>query len=246
MRLLIFGSCVSRDAMRYAAPPRAVQLVDYYARSSLASLACEPLRQGGIDLGKLESPFQQRMVRRDHSKILFADIGRQAYDLMLMDLIDERFDVHVGPAGGCTISSEMRRVEPHIARWPGRILKSGSAEFLALWTDGWQRLVAALRATGRLDRLRVNAVLWSRRTQSGADFGDAHPEGRIDAANATLLVMYRVMARDLVPSQILSFDELLMRGADEHRWGRSPFHYVDSYYIELLRQLGIDGARLAD
>jgi Family of unknown function (DUF6270) len=37
-RLLIFGSCVSRDILNYPQAKAQFALVDYYARSSIASL----------------------------------------------------------------------------------------------------------------------------------------------------------------------------------------------------------------
>lgn len=227
--------------MRFAAPAVGVQLVDYFARCSLASLASEPLRRR-VDLGRLESPFQQRMVRRDHDKSLLGLLGRHDYDVLLMDLIDERFDVHVGPDGGFTLSNEMRRVDPRAARWPGQLLKSGSDEFMTLWHAGWQRLRDRLQEAGRLERVRLNAVRWAGRTASGGDFGAAHPPGKIDAANRTLAAMYEVIGRDLAPHQVLRFDDELLVGADDHRWGCSPFHYVKAYYVELLRRLGVGSA----
>lgn len=224
--------------MRYAMPPQEVQLVDYFARCSLASLGSEPLRRQ-VDLTRLESPFQQRMVRRDHDKTLLSQLGRLEYDVLLLDLIDERFDVHVGPDGGFTLTSEMRRVDPRAGRWPGQTLKSGSADFLALWRAGWERLRDTLQASHRLGRMRVNAVRWAERTAAGADFGNQHPPAQIAAANEALEAMYEIVARDLAPEQMLRFDDALLLGADAHRWGCSPFHYVDAYYLELLRRLGV-------
>lgn len=241
LRILIVGSCVSRDAMRYVARPDAAELVDYFARCSLASLASEPLRRQ-VDLGRLDSPFQQRMVKRDHTKSILGQLGRLDYDMLLLDLIDERFDVHVGPDGGFTLTSEMRRVDPRAARWPGQTLKSGSPEFMALWRTGWERLRDALSQAGRLERVRVNAVRWAACTASGADFGAAHPPAQIDTANATLAAMYEMIDEDLAPSQVIRFDDAVLLGADGHRWGRSPFHYVDAYYLELLRRLGVPAA----
>lgn len=231
--------------MRYVAPPTAVQLVDYFARCSLASLASAPLRRR-VDLDRLDSPFQQRMVRRDHTKALLGQLARLDYDILLLDLIDERFDVHVGPDGGFTLTSEMRRVDPRAARWPGQTLKSGSPEFMALWRTGWERLRDTLREAGRLERVRVNAVRWAECTGSGTDFGAAHPPEQIAAANATLASMYELIAGDLAPGQLLQFDDAVLRGADEHRWGRSPFHYVDAYYLDLLGRLGVPAALPAD
>lgn len=182
------------------------------------------------------------MVRRDHEKSLLGLLGRLDFDVLLLDLIDERFDVHVGPDGGFTLTSEMRRIDPRAARWPGQTLKSGSSEFMSLWRSGWYCLRDALNVVGRLPRVRVNAVRWAERTASGGNFGAAHPPAQIDAANRTLSAMYEAIACDLAPHQMLRFDDDMLLGADQHRWGCSPFHFVDHYYVELLRRLGVPAA----
>ena len=42
-KILIFGSCVSRDILNYPQANTQLVLVDYYARSSIASLGAKPI-----------------------------------------------------------------------------------------------------------------------------------------------------------------------------------------------------------
>ena len=60
----ILGSCVTRDAFEITTD---FKLVDYTARTSLASLATKSRIDSGI-LNNIKSTFQKRMVERDMTK----------------------------------------------------------------------------------------------------------------------------------------------------------------------------------
>ena len=62
-------------------------------------------------------------------------------------------------------------------------------------------------------------------------------ESRIANANCLLDKMYRRMSRDFGAEQFMQFPIELMRGAVNHRWGISPFHYIEDYYLVALDML---------
>src|SRR5262245_35612735 len=106
-RLLIFGSCVSRDIFNYPWAKTQLALVDYYARSSIASLGARTIEMPS-SVQNISSKFQRRMVERDIRKDFLNDLTRLQFDVLLIDLIDERFNLYVEPDGGaCTLSSEL-------------------------------------------------------------------------------------------------------------------------------------------
>ncbi|WP_442859273.1 DUF6270 domain-containing protein [Arthrobacter sp. CAN_A1] len=90
-RVLIFGSCVWRDAFKRL--DGSFNLVEYVARQSVISSASAPTKLLGT--GNLTSAFQIRSVRNDHRSSLFAELSSAAVttDLLLMDLVDERLGV---------------------------------------------------------------------------------------------------------------------------------------------------------
>ena len=49
--------------------------------------------------------------------------------------------------------------------------------------------------------------------------------------------LYNSEERSLPPENIMNFPKELMVGADEHQWGKSPFHYVTEYYESALNFL---------
>ena len=237
-RLLIFGSCVSRDILNCPEAKAQFALVDYYARSSIASLGARPIEMPST-VQNISSKFQRRMVERDIRKDFLNDLTRLQFDVLLIDLVDERFNLYVEPEGrACTLSSELL-----ISGFPtdsnrGSRVYSGSEEFWRLWETGWSILVNKLRCLGGLDRLRVNQVFWGSRTENGGDFKPDYSDNQIDTANQFLDRMYRHISADLPSEQFLRFDRGLMTGSVTHKWGTGPFHYIDAYYHAAVQQLG--------
>ena len=241
LRLLIYGSCVSRDALGATPDPR-IDLVGYFARSAMASaFASAPV--AGVALDGIDSAFQRRMVAADGGKSLAAALTREDFDILLHDPIDERFNLlRLADGTLLTRSPEFTRARDPLQGRATKTIVSGSPEHLALWERGWRRFLSLLDARGLRGALHVNVVWWAVRTASGADLGPAFPETRIRHANAFLARLYERMAADLAPAQFLRFDDALMRAADNHKWGLSPFHYDEGFYRECVRQLAAGAA----
>jgi len=236
-RLLIFGSCVSRDILNYPQAKTQLALVDYYARSSIASLGARPIEIPST-VQSISSKFQRKMVERDIRKDFLNDLAGLQFDVLLIDLIDERFNLYIEPGGRvCTLSSELLGSGFPTDSNIGYRVNSGSEEFWQLWEAGWLILVNKLRCLGVLDRLRVNQVFWSSRTENGDNFEPHYPSRYIDTTNQFLARMYQRISADIPPGQFLRFDHRLMAGSITHKWGISPFHYVDAYYHAAIQQL---------
>lgn len=239
---LIHGSCVSRDAFTWAgehAPP----LVDYFARSSVASAyGSEPVPD--LFSGRLQSSFQRRQVQHDFGKTLRKAVVEKPYELLMLDFVDERFPLYRTDDGGVvTISAELSRCGFPVDL-PGRVVAAFSDEHFALWEAGWRNLVMLLDECGRLPRLRINAVWWAASAEGRVAFGAQMPAQRIALANRHLARLYDRAAMDLAPSQLLRFPPALFVGSLAHRWGLAPFHYTDVAYAAMLEQLAASKERL--
>ena len=237
LRILIFGSCVSRDILNYLNTNTQLALVDYYARCSLASLGAQPIEMPSV-VQNISSKFQRRMVERDIRKDFLSDLTRLRFDVLLIDLIDERFNLYVEPDGrACTLSNELVCSGFLNDSDRGSRIDSGSEEFWRLWEAGWLILVNKLRDFELLDRLRVNQVFWSSRTENGGNFEPHYSSRQIDSANQLLDRMYQRISADIPSARFIRFDHDLLTGSITHKWGISPFHYVDAYYHAAIQQL---------
>ena len=236
-RLLIFGSCVSRDILNHQQDKTRLVLVDYYARCSLASLGARPIEMPST-VENITSKFKRRMVERDIRKDFLNDLAGLQFDVLLLDLIDERHNLYVEPQGrACTISSELLSSGFPGDSDGGSRIPTGSEAFWRLWEAGWSILVNKLRGLGVLDRLLVNQVFWGARTENGGNFEPHYSSKHIDSVNQFLDRMYQRISADISSKQFLRFDQGLMTGSITHMWGVSPFHYVDGYYRSAIQQL---------
>lgn len=241
-RVAIIGSCVTRDAFR---PEDAGdwQITAYHARTSLASAMAEVPFEG-VELDAIESAFQRRMVRNDLTKVLSDFLVNDDSDLLVYDPIDERFDLlrHPGSSAICTCSVELTRAT---SVPDGERIRSGSAEFYALWEAGWQRFLELLDARGRRGALRINAARWAYDVDDGGDLPAAYPPVVIEKANEFLERLYARMRQDVEPWQLIEPALADALAAREHQWGVAPFHYVESFYGSLRAALRASAPSMA-
>jgi hypothetical protein len=239
MRVLILGSCVSRDILNYASD-NSINLVDYFARSSIASILAKPFGLDESFIARIPSQFQQRMVRRDVNKeFLPAIADRQDVDIILLDLIDERFDLYEACDGSvATMSSEFsttgfaKTEDRSTERW----LRSGSERHRELWKAAVGKLFEVLSKNGVAERVVVNKVFWAEEMEDGTPLPQREA-GQRKAANELLAWMYRELERYVPAPRWMTFPENLMKSKPDHRWGLAPFHYTDAYYENAIVQL---------
>lgn len=235
-KILIYGSCVSRDIFNEVNSSR-FSIVDYVARSSMAS-AFDSLPLVDRHSSGLSSPFQRRLVKLDWEKSFSSDFYNNSFDILLVDFIDERLNIFAFDSGGvCTISNELVNAGFKKNLETGREIKSGTDEFYERWEAGWSLFVGKLREHGLFDKLRINKVYWGKLKEDGSSFDDSVGYIAIDAANNFLERLYARAALDVPTEQFLCFAPEFMVGALDHRWGVSPFHYIKDYYRSALSLL---------
>ena len=250
-KLLIHGSCVSRDAFTDRFPQaEQYELAGYLARSSFATAFASGVVEN-VDFDAIASPFQRRMVQSDVGHGLVTVLAAGGFDFLLMDLIDDRFSLFVDERGACcTVSGELLSSGFDVGARRGKVIKPFTDAFFERWESGWRQLVASLSAGDRLNALIVNEVYWSSACSDGTDFSPAYSRDDIAQANAFLSRQYARMREDLADEQFLHFEPTLLVGATDHQWGKSPFHYVSGYYTHLLdrldRYVARDGAGTAE
>lgn len=241
--LTIYGSCVSRDIFNLE-DSRSFKLTDYFARSSMASLSSAPYENEDA-LSRIPSAFRRRMVACDFSKkILTQPEVFQNADIILIDLIDERFDLVALPSGQIiTNSSELAEsgllTDSSVHGF--KLIKPGSSERRALWVEGMHKFLSVLEFHNKLDRLIVNKVYWASRFENSSDTIFPVSLAAVEKANQELDWMYKELEKKLSKHQFLHFPVQLLTSDEHHRWGASPFHYSEQYYKAALAQLDAIG-----
>jgi hypothetical protein len=231
-RIAILGSCVTRDAFEFADPSWVVS--SYMARSALASFCGRATSAVLPPYTNIASAFQRRMVIADVEKRGRRWLAKKDFDWLIYDPIDERLALADFEDGGVlTVSQEFTRLGPPSAQH--RQTKFPSQEHFDRWTAGWATFMRLLDMYEVRDRLVVHRAAWVERVQ-GSDELTMEPE-LIARANDWLERAYARMADDIPPERFIVVSEELQVADAAHRWGVSPFHYVEGYYREFLEKL---------
>ncbi|MGS1076557.1 DUF6270 domain-containing protein [Pseudoxanthomonas beigongshangi] len=224
-RIFIFGSCVSRDAFVGDMKP-----YDYLARSSIASAFGHPCDVGlaEADLGGITSEFQRRMVAADLRRSAVTALASTEYDYLLLDLIDERFEL--AEFGNCfiTVSSELLRSGIQLPPRAERVSPTDPRR-MKCWREGFRRLV---RIVGE-ERIILNRVFWATHDESGAELPK---QAEIQAANIHLARMYGFID-SFEGIRAIDYPAALLVSDSAHKWGISPFHFVPELYLHTLKSI---------
>lgn len=232
-KIAIIGSCVSRDILNIENSNKYFLPCEYIPRSSLASwFSSQPFDDNYTE--KLQSDFQRRVVRTDILKQQIKKLTDANADIILIDLIDERFDLIKTDSGLCTLSDELRSTGV-LRNLQCNTIRSGSNEFISLWIEGWKKMLHFFINKQNIKNVYLNKVYWANQTKSGENF--ISTKERIESQNRFLDKLYDVIKAYLPERQIIEFNRDIFIGADEHRWGKSPFHYVESYYATAFEEL---------
>lgn len=222
----VYGSCVTRDAFEMdGAPP----LAAYITRSTVSSaFAAVPGGLQELDLSANPSPFQRRMVLTDVHKRLAEQLRAHTAGPVLLDFIDERLDVRMIGGSIITQSPELLRSMPPAPL--ELLIQSGSPAHRAAFRIGLQHLVSVVDPS----RIVVNRVYWSEVDNRGERVVD----GETAARNNALLDEFYGVAEECGIARFLSYGPDLLIADADHKWGRSPFHFVEELYASQLAQLG--------
>lgn len=231
-KIFILGSCVTRDALELAKKGQFV-LTDYLARTSIAS-AFQDNAIFEYDTSKIASAFQRRMVDNDLLKSTTNTLINTDFDFLVIDLIDERFDIVKNDKNQYfTLSSEFKdniSLKDNI-----KLLKPNDDELFELWCKGWDKFISIAKENDFYHKIILNKVFW---TNKDTENKLVYPDyvGWIARNNQWLSRLYTYIekSKDI---KIISYPEESFLINKEHKWGCQPYHYADSLYLKFLDKL---------
>jgi hypothetical protein len=228
IKIDILGSCVSRDAFSIEKDKK-FQLDNYFARSSIISMYSKPISVRMEDI-QIASNFQKRMVYYDLTKEFQKYIKKSKSDFLIIDFIDERFHV-------------LKTVDSYITR-SREFLMSGltikktfvqEEERHELWKQKIDLFVNDIKTYFDPKRVILHKAFW----QSEYKGKDGHihqlQEPDIEKNNSILTDYYDYLEEKLKGINVIHLTGYV--SDENHKWGLSPFHYEDNYYIEFLKRL---------
>ncbi|MFN3523809.1 MAG: DUF6270 domain-containing protein [Phenylobacterium sp.] len=254
-RVAIIGSCITRDLWPIRGDGN--EGLCYISRTSLPSLFTPALR--GVTpvfpppAGLTES--QHRAVLRDLSKQALQTLLAHRPTHIIFDFIDERFDLLAVQGTLVTHSWELETSgylgQPAFDQ--ARTIARTSGACTGLWRAAAAELTAFIRATPLAEaRMILHEARWAERYRDGAGrtrpFGEdlAIWQGKPASAaeHNRLLAAYDAWFLELNPGAVRVAAPRHRLADAGHRWGLSPFHYVEPYYEEIWSQLQAVGVTL--
>lgn len=238
----VFGSCVSRDLFE---DRRLRPLLGHYgARSSVISAVAAPVPIAPERIA-ISSEWQRRQVLADFGKTFFSSLEYRRPDWLVIDLIDERFDVLCTTGGSFVTRSSafqaaglddaddlglqpVRRMSPD-----GRTLFAHAAPAFA------QRVLELIPR----ERIVLHRALWCTRFARDGAVHDFSEERRqlSELQNAMLTDGYDVLEEAFGGvGATIHVDPRRHLADAHHRWELEPYHYAsayNAYAAEELRQL---------
>lgn len=213
--VFVLGSCVTRDSIELSELP----LAGYRARFSFASFTQPPLPFAEVSLKKNPSEFQRRMVSGDLSRSNLDLASNTPGSTVAIDLVDERLPLL---RFGHSIFTQSTEYQATGIRFPGTPFDNSSDEYYKLFAAGCARLSESVVHK----RLLIARVFWAMNLENGEKLPD---QSSIQAQNRKLSKLYTIVERECPRAEFIEFDEEDMVAACEHQWGRSPFHYAESF-----------------
>lgn len=227
---MLFGSCVSRDAIDSGIVAGTIQLDHIFSRSSIASLVGTPCVDEAM-ISRIKSNFQRKVVRADMDKSflsVLSDLKDDDVDILLIDLMEERFSlIEMLDGQIITLSDEFK--EHANPQMKGRHVESGSQMYYHLWHLGWERIKEILIEKNWLSKVRILEVFMSNKINNGEQFiaGDG---AEFYLQNNLLSAHYRFLRKELPESCFIQYPPELLIADANHKWGLAPMHYVSEMW----------------
>lgn len=234
----IFGSCVSRDL--FEDPALRPMLGPYAARSSVISAVAPPvpIREETV---VLPSAWQRRCVLADFHKTHFSQLADQRPRWIVIDLIDERFDLLRVDGSYVTRSSAFEAAGLGDRDDFGfELVRRMSAEGCALFEQAARGFAERILGVVPPHRVVLHRALWCTRYSANGEVRE-FDEPRLALChrqNAMLNHGYDVLAEAFAGhTAVIEVDPDRHLADAGHRWQLEPFHYDSAYNNSAIERL---------
>jgi hypothetical protein len=232
LKIAIIGSCVTRDCFKYI---ENVEIL-YVARTSLISLISQPANISEDQI-LIEGNFERKMVFWDLNKEFLKKLTDFQPDSILLDFIDERFDI-IKYDGGYYTRSNYLVNSGVLDRMIGyQIIRRQAVG--DLWMEACREIGYVLCSL--TDNIILHKTHWAtcyRNTESDDivdfDTNTAH----IAHINNNILNSYYDTIQMVIPDlKVIDYNPALLYSDFAHEWGKDYFHFGDQYYRDISEKI---------
>ena len=232
IRTLVYGSCVSRDLI--ALHNDEMICVDYIARQSWISATSTPIESVDADGIALDSKFQNQMLMGDFASSALTSLNEamNECDLILIDIIDDRFGVYPLDNGYITPTAEFATSGIRSSLELGKHIPFGCDEHFELWSKSAEKLRSTLDEV--IERVFVLSTEFTERSTDDTVVPQAL--GSSACLWNEKYKRYYLHVKSL-GFKVVDLPSKLAVSTPHHRWGIAPFHYMEASYEWLYTRL---------
>ena len=231
----IFGSCVTRDFLFYNRRNQPQIIVaKYISRSSMISCISKPVKIP--EYISLDNTWKVQNVKADFEKTIWKSFSKSESDVLLIDLIDERFKLAKKNDSYVTISSDAVKIGALSQDDEG--LVDYYEENGELKIDGRSVADLVIHFINKLTSCTHYKKIILHETYLSDFYLNKNSEVRkfdnnIVSLNATinnrLELLYSLFKRYVPNIDVISCSDYRI-AAEDNKWGLAPMHYIPEYY----------------
>jgi hypothetical protein len=184
---------------------------------------------------RLDNPFRRAALDRDFSKSLIKNIAGTDYDYIIIDFLDERFDIAEAGGGYYTVSDAFMEADIPFAY---NTLKRDDAKTIELWEKECLKFISLLR-----NRFPANRIILVK-NYLAERFGTSDRQTSFDRINeikrlnAIIGCCYNFFEINYPGIKVIDFkDTELFYTHEKFRHGCEPWHYNQGYYLLMEEQV---------
>lgn len=237
-KISIIGSCVTRDAFELHKDLFDVS-GSYFPRVSLISMMSPAINIDHTILVS-ENQWLKWVILNDYNKSIFPQIVQKKPETIIIDLIEERYDLIKVGNSFITRSDEQIKINPSIKKYPEEMIVRRDSDLA-------QKL---FESNANLFCNKINTLFPDIKiVLHNARYSDYYISNgkifRFDDFKCTQNKKYNfrldyylsILSGNINNSFVISIDKELSIANSNHKWGLSPFHYIDEYYEEFIKKL---------
>ncbi|HNX79918.1 MAG TPA: DUF6270 domain-containing protein [Prolixibacteraceae bacterium] len=238
MNILIFGSCVTRDAFdigNYKNDDLAH--IHYFARNSLISLNSPPFN---IDVNDIHDVnlFQQRLIANEMNRTFYSHIStrdlKETY--LIIDFIDERLDLLLYDDKYLTCSLEFENSNLSKSMKGQRIKRSVSL-VENLWKRNCILFIEKIKRFFPPEKIILHKAFWSEKFLNNRESHEFADIRQVRDNNEQLSIYYSFFQMNFPEIKVIDLTHRGYYADKNHKWGFNPAHYENEYYFQFLVEL---------
>lgn len=227
-----FGSVVLLDYFHLIHPSE-IRLNQRYINTSFSSQFSN--RKVSTEKSKMNllSVTQKDVLLKDFSKDFLQNCIDNKVDYILIDFINERLPLIRLEDGSLLTYSNELKLSKFLSYVNFRIIEPYSKEYFEIWAACWDSFVNKAKTSKFIDKIIINKVFWAKVTESGHPFPPLYNQNYIYESNIYLYQLYTYCSKDIPKKNFIEYQTEDFLANDKHRWGITPYHYVDDFYKKM-------------